>query len=165
MGILYAEKAVASLIITAIMIGILIIAHAPLATALRECALHVFPDCADGVRALDVLPDAAPEDSLVLAQEAMAALATDDVLLLSDVFGATPCNVAQLLGNGHNTRLVAGANLPMLLRSVCYRHESLEALASRAQAGGTQGVMPVGSTAPQNQTGQRHAPSHRDHQQ
>lgn len=147
------------------MIGILIIAHAPLATALRECALHVFPDCAAGVRALDVLPNDAPEHSLVLARAAMAALGTDDVLLLSDVFGATPCNVAQQLGDGHHTRLVAGVNLPMLLRSVCYRHENLDALAARAHAGGTQGVMPVGSTAPQNQTGQRHAPSQRDHQQ
>ena len=42
------------------MIGILIIAHAPLATALRECALHVFPDCAQGVLALDVLPQDSP---------------------------------------------------------------------------------------------------------
>lgn len=147
------------------MIGILIIAHAPLASALRECALHVFPDCGSGVLALDVMPDAAPEDSLAKARQAMAELGATDVLLLSDVFGATPCNVAQQLGSGHNTRLVAGANLPMLLRSVCYRHESLDALATRAHAGGTQGVMPVGSIAPQNQTGQRHAPSQRDHQQ
>ncbi len=147
------------------MIGILLIAHAPLASALRECALHVFPDCAAGVLALDIQPDDAPEVSLMRATEAMAALGTPDVLLLSDVFGATPCNVAQQLNDGHNTRLVAGVNLPMLLRSVCYRHESLEVLATRAHAGGTQGVMPVGNTAPQNQTGKRHAPSHRDHQQ
>ena len=145
--------------------GILIIAHAPLAIALRECALHVFPDCASGVLALDVLPNESPEDSLAKARKAMKALATDEVLLLSDVFGATPCNVAQQLGDGLHTRLVAGTNLPMLLRSVCYRHESLEALAARAQAGGTQGVMPVGSTAPQNQTGKRHASNHHDHQQ
>ena len=147
------------------MIGILLIAHAPLASALRQCALHVFPDCATGVLALDIQPDDAPEDSLKRACEAMAELGTAQVLLLSDVFGATPCNVAQQLNNGLSTRLVAGANLPMLLRSVCYRHESLDALAARAHAGGTQGVMPVGSTAPQNQTGQRHAPSQRDHQQ
>ena len=87
------------------------------------------------------------------------------VLVLTDLFGATPCNVAQQLNDGVYTRLVAGVNLPMLLRSVCYRHESLEALANRAHAGGTQGVMPVGSTAPQNQTGKRHASSHHDHQQ
>lgn len=147
------------------MIGILLIAHAPLASALRDCALHVFPDCAAGVMALDILPDEAPEASLNKAREAIHTLGTPEVLLLSDVFGATPCNVAQQLGDGLNTRLVAGVNLPMLLRSVCYRHESLEALAQRAHAGGTQGVMPVGSTAPQNQTGKRHGPSHHDHQQ
>lgn len=147
------------------MIGILIIAHAPLATALRECALHVFPDCAPGVLALDVLPHDAPETSLADARDALAKLGTEEVLLLSDVFGATPCNVAQQLNNNAQTRLVAGTNLPMLLRSVCYRHESLDQLVTRAQAGGTQGVMSVGSTAPQNQSGQRHAPSHHDHQQ
>jgi PTS system ascorbate-specific IIA component len=147
------------------MIGILIIAHAPLATALRECALHVFPDCAAGVLAVDVLPNDAPEVSLVDVRRAMDRLGTEDVLLLSDVFGATPCNVAQQLHDSAHTRLVAGANLPMLLRSVCYRHESLDQLVARAQAGGTQGVMTVGSTAPQNQTGKRHASSHHDHQQ
>ena len=145
--------------------GILIIAHAPLASALRDCALHVFPDCAADVQAVDVPADEAPEHSLVRAQQAMDRLGTAETLLMSDVFGATPCNVAQKLNDGVHTRLVAGANLPMLLRSVCYRHESLEALAARAQAGGTQGIMPVGSTAPQNQTGKRHAPGHHDHQQ
>ena len=145
--------------------GILIIAHAPLATALRDCALHVFPDCSAEVQAVDVPPDEAPEDSLVRAQQAMHRLSAETVLLVSDVFGATPCNVAQKLNDGVRTRLVAGANLPMLLRSVCYRHESLEARATRPQAGGTQGIMPVGSTAPQNQTGKRHAPGHHDHQQ
>lgn len=147
------------------MIGILIIAHAPLASALRECALHVFPDCAQGVLALDVLPHDAPETTLADARRAMTALGTDEVLLLSDVFGATPCNVAQQLNDSAQIRLVAGTNLPMLLRSVCYRHETLDQLATRAQAGGTQGIMTVGSTAPQNQTGNRHASSDHDHQQ
>lgn len=146
--------------------GILIIAHAPLATALRECALHVFPDCDSGVQALDVPADEAPEVSLERARQAMQALDGDGVLLISDVFGATPCNVAQKLNDGVKTRLVSGANLPMLLRSVCYRHENLDSLASRAHAGGAQGIMPVGCTAPQNQTGKRpHASGHHDHQQ
>ena len=145
--------------------SILIIAHAPLASALRECALHVFPDCAAGVQAIDVLADEPPEDTLARARQAVQQLGTEGVLLLSDVFGATPCNVAQKLNDSPGTRLVAGANLPMLLRSVCYRHESLEALVTRAQAGGAQGIMPVGNTAPQNQTGKRHAPNHHDHQQ
>ena len=145
------------------MIGILIVAHAPLASALRDCALHVFPECAEGVQALDIAPNASPEESLVLAKAALAQLNTTEVLLLSDVFGATPSNVAQKLNDGIDTRLLAGVNLPMLLRSVCYRHETLDALAARAQAGGSQGIMPVGSTAPQNQSGPRNASSHHDH--
>ena len=146
--------------------SILIIAHMPLASALRECALHVFPDCASGVAAVDVPAHEAPEDTLARARQSLHRLASDGVLILSDVFGATPCNVAQKLNDGIGTRLVSGANLPMLLRSVCYRHESLEALATRAQSGGTQGIMPVGSTAPQNQTGKRsYAAGHHDSQQ
>ncbi len=147
------------------MIGILIIAHAPLASALRDCALHVYPDCASGVQALDILPNASPEDSLLQAKAAMSKLNTTEVLMLSDVFGATPSNVAQKLNDGIDTRLLTGVNLPMLLRSVCYRHETLDALTTRAQAGGAQGIMPVGCTAPQNQSGPRHAPSYHDHQQ
>ena len=147
------------------MIGILIIAHAPLASALRDCALHVFPDCASGVLAIDVPPHEAPEDTLESAAQAIDRLGTSQVLLLSDVFGATPCNIAQKLTDGVQTRLLAGVNLPMLLRSVCYRHETLDALTARAQAGGVQGVMPVGSTAPQNQSGKTNATSHHDHQQ
>jgi PTS system mannose-specific IIA component len=147
------------------MIGILIVAHAPLASALRDCALHVFPECESGVLALDIAPNASPEESLILAKAAMSKLNTPEVLLLSDVFGATPSNVAQKLNDGIDTRLLAGVNLPMLLRSVCYRHETLDALAARAQAGGTQGILPVGCTAPQNQSGPRHASSYHDHQQ
>ena len=147
------------------MIGILIVAHAPLASALRDCALHVFPECAAGVQALDIAPNASPEESLVLAKAAMAQLNTPEVLLLSDVFGATPSNVAQKLNDGIDTRLLTGVNLPMLLRSVCYRHETLDALAARAHVGGSQGIMPVGCTAPQNQSGPRHATGYNDHQQ
>ena len=147
------------------MIGILIVAHAPLASALRDCALHVFPECAEGVLALDILPNASPEESLILAKATMTRLNTTEVLLLSDVFGATPSNVAQKLNDGIDTRLLAGVNLPMLLRSVCYRHETLDALAARAQAGGAQGILPVGCTAPQNQSGTPNAPSIHDHQQ
>ncbi|MBM3387742.1 MAG: PTS fructose transporter subunit IIA [Betaproteobacteria bacterium] len=147
------------------MTGILIIAHAPLASALRTCALHVFPDCSGDVLAVDVPPDEAPEATLQRAQHTLDRLGAEQVLLVSDVFGATPCNVAQQLNNGVNTRLLAGANLPMLLRSVCYRHESLQALSMRAQAGGTQGIMPVGSPLPQHPTGSAHAANHHDHQQ
>lgn len=146
--------------------GILVIAHAPLASALRQCVLHVFPDAADDVAALDVPPNQPPDETLQQARILMELQGNADTLVLTDVFGATPCNVATRMVDGVHSRLITGVNLPMLLRAVSYRHESLDALVSRAMMGGTQGVMPVSVTAQQNQNRRStHDQNHRDHQQ
>jgi mannose PTS system EIIA component len=126
---------------------ILIIAHAPLATALRDCALHVFPECAEEVVAIDVPPQEAPEVTYVHALQRLQSDSFVQTLVLTDVIGATPANVAQRLVNGKDAQLVAGVNLPMLLRTVCYRHEDLEALTRRALDGGTQGVIQLSSSS------------------
>lgn len=167
---------------------ILLIAHAPLASALRQCVRHVFPESLDDVRALDIAAHDSAEDSLRWAQTVLDHTLTPEtdappvqgVLILTDVFGATPCNVAQKLVTNPQLKLIAGVNLPMLLRAVTYRHEALDALVARAIAGGTGGVMPVAVTAPQNQSrnlpsnlpsnpsfspASRHDPDHHHHQQ
>ena len=130
---------------------ILIIAHAPLAQALRDCAMHVYAECAADVIALDVMPDAQPEDTLAQAISAAGEALDEGLLVLTDIFGATPANVAQKLVAGSQAKLIAGVNLPMLFRSVCYRHEPLDTLVARALAGGTQGVMQVAIATPQTQ--------------
>ena len=149
--------------------AILIIAHAPLAHALRQCALHVFPDCGQHVSAIDVQPNLPPEETLSMARIAMDQLSrvqgVKGVLVLTDIFGATPSNVAQKLVDGATSRLITGVNLPMLLRAVSYRSETLDALVSRAVVCGTQGVMQVEISAPQNQAKRNHDPDDRDHQQ
>lgn len=146
--------------------GILVIAHAPLASALRQCVLHVFPDAESSIAALDVPPNQPPDETLAQAKMINRQLGTAHTLVLTDIFGATPCNVASKFIDGVHTRLVSGVNLPMLLRAVSYRHESLDALVSRAMLGGTQGVIPVSVTAPQNQIRtSTYDQNHRDHQQ
>lgn len=145
--------------------SLLIIAHAPLAYALRECLLHVFPDCGQTVTALDVQPNMPPEETLAAARIMLSQLGTPQTLVLTDVFGATPCNVALKLVDGINTKLVAGVNLPMLLRCVGHCGESLDTLVARAVAGGSQGVMQVAITAPQNQPRSHHDQDQYDHQQ
>jgi len=149
--------------------AILLIAHAPLANALRQCALHVFPDCGAAVTAIDVQPNLSPDETLAAARIAMEQLAAagnvQGILVLTDIFGATPSNVAQKLVDGVASRLITGVNLPMLLRAVSYRHEPLDTLVSRAVIGGTQGVMQVAITAPQNQPSRNHDQDHHDHQQ
>lgn len=129
--------------------GIVIIAHAPLASALQTCVAHVFPDRLSGVLALDVQADATAEQSLALARAVVAPLSGAPLLLLSDVLGATPCNVAtQLMRIVHaqgagQARLLTGVNLPMLWRAVHYQQEPLDALVARALQSGSQGVLEV----------------------
>jgi PTS system mannose-specific IIA component len=123
--------------------GILIIAHAPLASALRECVLHVYPDAANSVAACDVLASESTEHSLLSARACMSQMALEDVLVLTDVLGATPCNVARKLVDGVHSQLIAGANLPMLLRTVNYQNEALNLLVARALVGGTQCITQV----------------------
>ncbi len=145
--------------------GILIIAHAPLASALRQCVLHVFPDSAAMIQAIDVQPNVPPEESLASARITLTQLGTTHTLVLTDMFGATPCNVAQKVVDGIKSKLIAGVNLPMLLRCMTYRHEPLDALVARAIAGGAQGVMQVAITAPQNQVRKKNDQDIHQHQQ
>jgi len=122
---------------------IFIVAHAPLAQALKACAMHVYPECAQEVLALDVQADETPEQSLLAAQALWHDVPDGDVLVLTDVLGATPANVAQQWARGRNAKIVAGVNLPMLLRSVCYRHETMDGLLQRAMTGGALGVVEI----------------------
>jgi PTS system mannose-specific IIA component len=131
------------------MTGLLIIAHAPLASALRQVAEHAFPGCASAVEALDVAPESTPEEVLARATELL--VAGGDTLILTDVFGATPSNVAQRLADGVHVRVVTGVNVPMLWRTLCYAAEPLDALVARAMAGATQGVMQASPARPQQQ--------------
>ena len=122
---------------------IFLIAHTPLASALRDCAMHVFPDCAQHVLVLDVQPDATPEDSLAQARQLLGGQEQGALLVLTDVFGATPSNIAQRVVEGRQARLVTGVNLPMLLRVLTYRDRDMQTLVKRAVAGACDGVLHV----------------------
>ena len=134
--------------------GFLIIAHAPLASSLKTVAQHAFPEAAALLAPLDVAADAAVEDVEAQARELADGLNVAELLIFTDVFGATPCNVAQRLAatrSGTAMKVVAGVNVPMLWRSLSYAHEALESVAARAVSGATQGVMAVAVSRPQNQ--------------
>lgn len=145
--------------------GLLIIAHAPLASALRACVLHVYPEAEQRIAALDVPAGESPALTVETARQLAHGLGTPRLLVLTDVFGATPSNVAQKIVDGVNSRLIAGVNLPMLLRTVNYLGDELEVLVNRALAGGTQCIMQVTVSAPQNQIKKRHDSTHHDHHQ
>jgi PTS system ascorbate-specific IIA component len=83
-----------------------------------------------------------PLDVLPLAQEMLALVNQGDgVLIMTDIFGATPANVAmKLLTPGH-IEGIAGVNLPMLLRSLTYREKGMETLLAKTVGGGRDGVL------------------------
>ncbi len=120
--------------------GLLLIAHAPLASAMKAVAEHTFPNCAPQLSVLDVGPEMSAEEVENAARLVLAGAGHEDALVLTDVFGATPCNGAMRL-QGPHVRVVSGVNVPMLWRSLCYANEPLEALAERASQGGVRGIV------------------------
>ena len=144
--------------------GLLIIAHAPLATSLKAVAEHAYPDCAARLAVLDVHPDTPIEEVEAQARRLLDSVRQPDALVLTDVFGATPCNIAQRLADGVQVKVVAGVNVPMLWRTLCYADESLDAVLARAVTGATQGVMQVATSRPQNQTLKARSSDQIDHQ-
>ncbi len=155
--------------------NLVIVAHAPLATALQAVATHVFADRAHALAVVDVPPQWSVERAEQAVRDAVDQVrrggaeqgAEPQVLILADAFGATPCNAAQRVADGAAVRLVAGVNVPMLWRTLAHAELSIDALVERALAGGVQGVMPASPQRPQDQTlnSTSNDPSNRHHQQ
>ena len=138
------------------MVGILLIAHAPLAGALAAAAAHVYscaPERAGAqLRIFDVQPDSDTQANVATARALLREIDTGNgVLVLTDAFGASPGNAATQLAEPGRVAVIAGVNLPMLLRALCYRDGSLAETTEKALAGGTQGDMQVASTSVQHQ--------------
>ena len=146
------------------MTAVLIVAHAPLASALKAVAGHVYAERGTTIEALDVPPTATPDEVHAQARAQMARGSGTDWLVLTDVFGATPCNAAQRLADPGHVRVLTGVNVPMLWRALCYVDEPLDAVAARALGGAVQGVLAVAPSPPSNQPAGAVAPDPaRDH--
>lgn len=134
------------------MVSILLVAHAPLATALQAVAGHAYAECSGEVAAVDVQDSASPKDAEEQVSAALARMPGDEVLILCDVFGATPCSAALNVSDGVRSRVVVGVNVPMLWRALCYASQPLAELVTRATEGGRQGIMQVAAPRRQDQT-------------
>ena len=131
------------------MAGILIIAHAPFATALRECVAHIYGGLPARIGVIDVSPDCDPAQVVSFAHAEIDRLKEENgALVLTDMFGATPANIAGRLASISDVRVLAGVNLPMLVRAVCYRATPLDVLVDKALAGATKGIHAVGPATP-----------------
>ena len=124
------------------MIGLFLITHGSLGESLVQCACHVLNKRPQQIVQLGVSGQDDPLDALPLARDMMQLVDSGrGVLLLTDIFGATPSNIALKLLQPGRVEGVAGVNLPMLLRALTYRNKDMETLVTKAVSGGRDGVI------------------------
>ncbi|MBK5967237.1 MULTISPECIES: PTS sugar transporter subunit IIA [Thiorhodovibrio] len=123
-------------------VSVLVITHNQIGAELLGTARRMFGDCPVAASAIDVTeyddPDQLHQRATRLADE------LDDgsgVLILTDLFGSTPSNVANSIRRGHQVRVLAGVNLPMLVRTLNYHWLDLPAITEKALSGGREGVL------------------------
>lgn len=126
------------------MTGILLITHGPLGEALLACAAHVLGGVPPNAVAMNIDPGDRADDRLAEARAIVKAI--DDgagVLVLTDIFGATPANLAGHLLDAPSCEGITGVSLPMLVKALAYRHLPLADLVVKALDAGTQGQIRI----------------------
>lgn len=122
------------------MIGVLLVTHGGLGQQLIDTVSAMLGGLSLATEAVDIPRHANPDDCMQRARAALARLAGEGVLVLTDAFGSTPSNIANRL-DGCPLRVVAGVNLPMLVRIYNYPRLTLEDMAASAVEAGRSGVL------------------------
>lgn len=126
------------------MVGILLMTHAPLGQAFMSAVEHVFRGPTEHFEAIDVTPDQDLVEVNRLAREAIHRVDDGDgVLVITDIKGGTPSNCCNDLANAGHVEVIAGISLPMLLRAITYRRDTLDVVVEMALAGGHNGAVKV----------------------
>jgi PTS system ascorbate-specific IIA component len=124
------------------MVGILLITHGTLGESLIHCASHAMGERPPYVMQIGVTPHDDPDHVLPQAIKLLRTLDQGSgVLVFSDIYGATPCNIASHLLMPGKVEGVAGVNLPMLIRALTYRNEPLGTVVDKALSGGAEGII------------------------
>lgn len=126
------------------MIGILVVAHGSLGESLIDCAAYVLGKRPERLLSLDLTDGTDPERLLADARAKVTQLDEGEgVLVLTDIYGATPCNTVCRLVEPGRVEAVAGASVPMLLKAITYRRETLKQLADRVVQGAHEGTFHI----------------------
>lgn len=124
------------------MIGLFLVTHGSYGESLIQCACHVLHKRPPQIAQIGIAPEDDPVQALPLVRRMLAMVDSGEgVLVMSDIFGATPANIARKLLQPGKIEGVAGVNLPMLLRALTYRDQGMETLLAKAVSGGRDGVL------------------------
>jgi PTS system ascorbate-specific IIA component len=127
------------------MVSLLIVAHGTLGASLISCASHVFGERPALLEQVCVAMHDDPDEMYPYVRDRVRALDKGGgVLILTDIFGATPSNIATRLREPGHVEVIAGVNLPMLVRALSYRTEPLAMVVEKALAGAHEGILPIG---------------------
>ncbi len=130
-------------------VGVLIITHNRIGAELLDTANRMLGKCPLAANVLSVAPNCDPDALVQRAQLLLESLDQGDgVLIMTDVYGSTPGNIARDLHPRNDLRIVSGINLPMLVRVLNYPHLSLESLVEKAVSGGQNAILPCPAQAP-----------------
>ncbi len=123
-------------------VGVLLITHEKIGSALIESLQKMLPKCALPIKNLSIYRDQPTKDYLPLGQQLIDQLDSGSgVLILTDIYGSTPANLAEQLTKNNQARAVAGVNLPMLVKLHNYPNSTLEELVTKATTGGKTGIL------------------------
>ncbi len=126
------------------MIGLFLITHSSYGESLIQCACHVLNKRPPQILQLGIAVQDDPLDALPLARELLQLVDSGEgVLVMTDIYGATPSNLAMKLLEPNRIEGIAGVNLPMLLRALTYRDKDMATLVARAISGGRDGVLNI----------------------
>jgi PTS system ascorbate-specific IIA component len=126
------------------MVGILIITHGTLGESLIHCASHVLNKRPPRLKQIGVTAQDDPLLLLPQARELVKQLDTGSgVIILSDMYGGSPSNIASKLLQPGRVEGIAGVNLPMLIRVLTYRDRTLSTVVTKAVSGGCEGVLRI----------------------
>ena len=124
------------------MIGILVIAHDTLGDSFVRAVTHVLGARPPQFDAMSVKGTDDPLDLVPAARALLAKLDTGEgVLVVTDIYGASPSNLARKLLAPGRVEAVAGVSLPMLVRALTYRGRGMETMVTKAISGGRDGVL------------------------
>jgi len=123
-------------------VGILIVTHPGIGSALAHSAQRIMGEASLKTFCLDIPVDSDVERTELEISQALAHLDSGDgVIILSDIYGATPNNLARKFAAPGHVHIVSGVNLPMLIRLYNYPDTDLPKLCELAAEGGQRGIM------------------------
>lgn len=130
--------------------AIVLLTHAPLGHALKESLRHVLGEEVDCVRVIDVTPHDQPDHVIAKECPCLNEIPKEQgILILADIVGATPCNIAKQMASRYSqARLIAGVNIPMLIKSITHRHDPMPLMIEHVMQAAVQGVINIDLSCP-----------------